>query len=665
MPRSIKTIYMASTLAETKPPIESDWHVDADTLGQKIFPLAVPDSDVDRIFVKTGTKEYDLNIFNLEARIGATTQPLLFYTGMIGSGKTMSIKIFHQQILDAPSTIQFNHPDTSFKLRKRVIPYISFRKTDLEDIKDERDVRKRVIKVLIDALDLAVENSGFRHDTDWEIKYFWDYMFRSTDKIQFESEVFAYLSKQLGSDRNNVNTRYKIWQEMRRGSGIRYLNYLTTLYGYLRNEVCKDDLSFVFIIIDNVDHSSRTAQQFFSAKLRLFADEPEKDTMIIVALRPETTLAKNERRGTSLIDSISHIPPSSAEVLISRLNYSLDEKIVNKYYEKDKRREDNSKKIESIIEYLEALKKLLKRETLIRRFIAGASNGSARLALWIAQGMLFRRSSDVFSGNRDQQEIVRACITRGSLHYKFEDVNSHPIRNLFGVVGSKDICALLIKSRILKFLIASSRSKREVYLGDIVDFMCEIGYSEDLQLLSINELIEKPFPLVLSFGTDKYNNYDELYQSENDKIEITELGKGYIQYLFTEMYYIQEVMFDTYVDAARFQGKYSDAHISDRFHLLYVFLSGLIEQDAKEMKTLSYACSGDIEKIASYLGKSQIISYEIVDRVAGVMDGIAKRVLNLKKTDDETKNRWQEIRISFEGLRNWAWHSNSLFFKDE
>jgi len=665
MSETIKTVYLASTTVEPRLPIDSSWLIDADTLGQRIFSLGVPEKDLGRIFVKTGKGEEDLNLFNLSVRIGVTTQPFLLYSGMIGSGKTMAIKNFHQKILETPSTCKFDHPDPNFNLRKRVIPYISFRSADLEDIKDERDTRKRIIKVLINSLDIALDNSGFRDIIDWEIKHYWNHMFSAIDKNRFESEVFSYLVRQLGSERNDIETRYRVWQEIRKTSGIRYLSYLTELYGYLRNLICRDDLLFVFLIIDSIDQGSRVAQQFFAEKVRLFADEPEKDPMIIIALRPETALAKNERRGTSLIDFVSHAPPSSTEVLVRRINYALEEKIIKRYYEIDKRKGDIVKKIEAINEYLETLEKLLNRDTLITRFIIGASNGSARLALWVSQGILFQNSTDILSGNKNQQEIVRACITRGKQHYKFEDVNSHPIRNLFGVVGNDDIHALLIKSRILKFLIASSRNRKDTYLGDIVDFMCDIDYPKDLQLAAINELIEKPFPLVISLGTDKYRDYDELFQGANDKIDVTELGKGYIQNLLTEMYYIQEVMFDTYVDSDRFRGKYSDIHIWDRFNLLYMFLSGLIKLDIEEMETLSYSSSGDCEKMSSYIGKPQMISYEIIDRVAGVMKGIVERALKSKKISDKSRNLWQETITNYEGLRNWAWQNNSLFFKTD
>jgi hypothetical protein len=591
-----RTVYMATTILITKPPLVSKWLIDADTLGQKIFFLGAPEKDQGRLFVKTGTGgEEDLNFYSLSARIGITTQPFLFYSGMIGSGKTMAIVNFHQKILETPSSCIFNHPDPNFILRKRVIPYISFRSTDLEEIKDEKDTRRRVIKVLINALDIALDNAGFRDNTDWEIKYYWNYMFSAIDKNRFESEVFSYLSRQLGSERNDIDTRYRLWQEIRKKSDIRYLSYLSELYGYLRNIVCRKDLLFVFVIIDNIDQASRVAQCFFAEKVRLFADEPEKDPMIIIALRPETALAKNERRGTSLIDFVTHVSPAVSDVLINRIHYALEEKTIARFYTEGEQ-EGREKKIEAINEYLDTLRKLLKRDTLITRFINGSSNGSIRLALWISQGVLFQNNSDILPSHRNQQEIVRACITRGEQHYKFENVNSHPIRNMFSIAGNDHIDALLIKSRILKFLIASSRSRKDTYLGDIIDFVYSVDYSEELQLAAINELIEKPFPLVISLGTDKYADFDELFQGANDKITITELGRGYIQNLLTEMYYIQEVMFDTYVDSDRFRGKYSDSHIWDRFDLLCMFLSGLLKQDIKEMETLSYSCSGDSEK---------------------------------------------------------------------
>lgn len=656
-----ETVYLANTVSDRKPKRDQEWTTLADVLGQNIFPTSIGSEDISKIYIKIGKRKEDLNYHSLSLRIKSTTQSAIIYSGMIGSGKTMSLKKFHRSMMNKKSTSQFDHPDGTFNLKQRIIPYLSFSAAALEDIHTEVDVRKQVIEVIINALDGALKNSGFRENEDWEIHRFWDYMFIKIEMNEFESRVFSHLSKQLETKGDDIENRAVEFKKLQKQSGIRYLHYLFELYGYLRNIVCKDDLLFVFIIIDNVDHSSRTVQQFFSEKIRLFADERAKDPVIVLAVRPETTLSKNARSGTSLMDFVDHMEPNNNKVLSKRIKFALGEKVVKKFVGSKEKTEEEKKAIVAIEKYLNTLDYRLMTNSVLRRFINAASNGSARIAVWLAQSIFFQRKRHILKEGLDQGKIIRACIRRNQEYYKYVNVNVTPIRNMFSVEGCHSIHALLIKPRILHILMGDE-NRKYLNLGEILEILHDFGYPNDMQLRAVNELIETPFPLMLSYGSGEYLNIDHLFESENDRIEITKLGEGYGQTLIFEISYIQEVMFDTYVKRERFKGKHSDVSVSDRFQLLSMFLSEMIEIDNAEMSHLSYSYSGNKIMIRSRSRINHMFSYQIVNIVTKVIEGIVERNLKDKKLSPQKKKEWRDMRELFQGISNWSWQTNSKYF---
>ncbi len=114
------------------------------------------------------------------------------------------------------------------------------------------------------------------------------------------------------------------------------------------------------------------------------------------------------------------------------------------------------------------------------------------------------------------------------------------------IQSTNNIRALLLKTRILKY-IANVENQEELDIGDIKNVLDRFDYPIDLQILALNELLDKPTPFLLSYGSDEYKDPKQLFHGDNDIVKITELGLGYVDKLYKELFYIQEMMFDTYV----------------------------------------------------------------------------------------------------------------------
>jgi hypothetical protein len=148
-------------------------------------------------------------------------------------------------------------------------------------------------------------------------------------------------------------------------------------------------------------------------------------------------------------------------------------------------------------------------------------------------------------------------------------------------VSSRETGELLVKSRILCYLGRTEQGQRRV--SEVVNALRLFGYDEDIILDAMNDMMKIWNQLIRSNGFDHYEDA-ALKKYNGDRVQLTDIGHGYINHLIHNIDYLQEVMLDTYVDDDHFPKSISYGYLIDKFRLVRLFLDEIRRTDVSEMQ---------------------------------------------------------------------------------
>lgn len=202
-------------------------------------------------------------------------------------------------------------------------------------------------------------------------------------------------------------------------------------------------------------------------------------------------------------------------------------------------------------------------------------------------------------------------------------------------------------------------------LGVILRQIELFGYSiEHTVIPALNDMLRPDIQLLRSNGKSEYSFHDAL-TSTADSFIITEIGKGYINNLFGNLDYLQEVMLDVSVDKLPDRSLTTNLWLPEKIDLIRRFVELLYKQDKKEMESYLSQPTDAIRAIASYIkyfGTKNILTSTLFDRLLGSVI----RLVDAEKRDISPEviqeRGWDEIISGYDNLSTLIFNSNHKYF---
>jgi hypothetical protein len=203
--------------------------------------------------------------------------------------------------------------------------------------------------------------------------------------------------------------------------------------------------------------------------------------------------------------------------------------------------------------------------------------------------------------------LIRAMVRFGYPQYRA--YQNPRVVNPFDIEGITD-GRYLTKIRLLKYIAGRGGScHTPTILSTFAPFnTLNLTPNHDVAAKALEELLSNDCQLLTSNGFDAFHITPE---DDQDKISITEIGKGYIDHLIYNIHFLQEVMLDCRVEADfRVPRVYLDK-LAEKMSVMVRFLEKIHLSDVVEVQAFN-------EKgIASYakIFQPRLISDEIIQSV--------------------------------------------------
>lgn len=441
-------------------------------------------------------------------------------------------------------------------------------------------IRVELMDEICERIRASLEDSTNLSEED-ELIDFWDWEFSRLRGAFYDSSVFVRLRNRLrklqkdrGVDLQDIEARRVVMTEVVDNVELRF-QYCARLWHYALETKHNGKFLCQLLVFDNVDALDSSVQSALLSVLLSLA-ETARSTVILL-LRPESLARRH--KNTRVMDVVNHSGANPTEVVLDRLNrfaaspesfYKEAERIPPAEYER-------------IVEFASRLYEAMRRTPShpVRKLAESLSGFDVRNALIFAQEIIKidPEVRDDISVSADR--IARELLRGGGPFYSLE---GQPfVDNLFRTIDEAGWQRPLIKLRILKLVASSPRAR--TMLDDILQQMTNFGYTDDGEICAaLNDLLDPRRQLLRSNGQDFYA-VSELAENGNDIVMVTEMGKGYSEHLYTNLDYIQEVMYDVVVDNEHLGVPMLDQTVQDRFRLVAGFLRFLFYIDRQETAT--------------------------------------------------------------------------------
>ncbi len=467
-------------------------------------------------------------------------RPVLVIVGPLGSGKTTLKNYIALNLIQNRKHCEKCRPP-----RERLIAHIDFNEhTNLNSV-PEHELNTEVYKILCNELKSRLNLARPLSEND-EFDDFWkqqieEYKEQKSSSMAFRNIIslaqnpeklfdFTQKNEQLNNERKLLLANFFIYPEI-------YLDYLIRLWRFIIQYHYCGSFGCGFVLLDNLDRVYPTVQRKVIEAVHTHARMGGPTFMILV--RPETFDIVG--LGTGIIDVENQNGPKPFDVISQHLNkFCADPE---KYYSPDAGLPHQQ--FEILIKYLESVKRAIYTDPhqVFSKFMDNVCGKSIRIGHLIAQSFFYASRAEMMNDSVNVHDLIRLCIRGDSpqLIWKPNGVIEHLFR-----VSTQTTSGLLIKPRILRYLGRSERTRRK--FGEIHNVITGFGYDNSIITDAINDLMNTNHQLIRSNGFDYYGNR-ALQISGGDNLRLTETGKGYSDYLLSDLDYIQEVMLDTYVDA--------------------------------------------------------------------------------------------------------------------
>jgi ABC-type oligopeptide transport system ATPase subunit len=655
-----------ATLITRKPYFQA-----ADNLAKRVFNPAFNKNTLDAYYIQSPKRENEESSEELEGDIvafknfgeyertifGKILNPerkVLCIVGPIGCGKTTTIRYILKRLIEQPC--QGCQIIESCK-RQKMILATDFNERHFKTVNSEEHAAKILLEEICNQMRAKLKVHGIPSREE-ELTQFWNEEIENLRSGDPQSSAFVRIVNILPEDsiiavsplsREELSLREKTLSSIEANKEI-YLDYLIRLWGYVIRNEYGGKHGCALLAFDNIDKASPVVQSALLSIVQASARDPGPIFLLLV--RPETF----DRLGmaTDIIDMERHRGPSPSHIVLNRLEKFVANPDLFFVDNEGLKQEEFNLVKNFILNVYRLIKSESQRTSPYITFLDMACGNSVRLALLTAQN-LFRASE--FDMLRDESlsiySLIRLSVNQGESQFKV--TQRSPIANLFHVKGEED-GRLLVKPRILKYLLASPERRRS--LNDIKHTLKAFGYQE-LTLIrgAINETQNIYCQIVRSNGFDSYTEH-EFLNAGTQILTLTKIGEGYGTHLLFSIDYIQEIMLDTYVSPERFGIRISYSYLTDKFLLLKNFLNELRLADVAETTRFIQDRSKNVyfNTFGTYLLSLEIIweAYKAISRLISSLQQSAN-------PPERRHERWlpyEDLMRSFDSLLNLVANDN-------
>lgn len=584
--------------------------------------------------------EYEVKIIG---KLLDPQRPVLVIVGPLGSGKT-TLKNY-----TALNLVQNRkHCEKCIAPRQRLIAHIDFNEhTNLNSITEDC-LNSELYKILRDELQSRL-NLAMPLTEQEEFGVFWldqiaEFSQQKSSSMAFRFILSHALSPQVFSMIPELEQEILEERKALLGKLIQFpelhLDYLVRLWRFIIQYRYCGSHSCGFVLLDNLDRVHPSVQRKVIEVTHTHARMGGPTFMILV--RPETFDIVG--LGTGIIDVEYQNGPSPYDVILAHLNkfcanpesyFSLEAGFPHPQFE-------------ILVRYFEHIHHALQNDThqVFSKFINSLCGRSIRIGHLVAQSLFYASRAEMSAESVNVHDLVRLCIRGDSPQLKWRPNGF--VEHLFRI-STQTSNGLLIKPRILRYLGRSERERRK--FGEIHNVLTGFGYDASTVTDALNDLMNTNHQLARSNGFDYYGDRDP-HISAGDNIKITEKGKGYANYLLSDLDYIQEVMLDTYVDGDHFPQSIGFNYLIDKFKLVYQFLDEIRKVDRNESERF-------VEKWGVIPYKEAFGDHLIT---LDIIRGIYPSTLRILKSLPPTYERSQ-LLSDFKSLMLLAEHDNDLVLR--
>lgn len=507
---------------------------------------------------------------------------LLYIVGGIGVGKSSFLKFYIETILP---TFMYNKSENQ---REPCVIFYDFldelsRKAEDDDYESlnldlTTSICDRIQAEIIEKKFFSIEEEV---STVWEeliINYKDNYR-----KNNIISKIITELSnkgaeiEQLEKNTENaLKTRMGIREQILNDPGNRIL-YLALICNYIKENYYRQNPNLFFVVIDNVDRESPITQHRVKLILKPLANLSK--IRVVVTARQTTYYQQLDDGDSEHTDKVPYCGVDQMEVIKSRVDdFITNPSKYTKYV--------SPKLLPPLLKSVKYMRAKFLDHPLLKSQYSNLCGHSIRKSLLLSQNLIDNNIYDMIElGLSDNMKkdlhitsIVRALYVGPSSTYTHTP--QHIIENVYQVHSSPSP-SYFIKIRILSILLASN--EEGVKIKRIIEILDYYDYPVSTICDAINDMKQKRKRLIWSDShRDSFKDEDELINFGNSKLFLSSSGYGYIELLFSDLNYLQEIMMDTLVDPYHFGYGWNYENIIERFKLLIKFISFLFDEEIKE-----------------------------------------------------------------------------------
>ena len=559
--------------------------------------------------------------------------PVLCVVGPMGCGKTTTMKYVEAFVRQRIRCGKCNS--------ERIIAHIDFNDYIALNECAETEVKERILSILCDELRARVCMHACLSKKE-ELVDFWNYEIECFRNGRSYSKAFRrIISKSERSElldssspsRQVLVAREQVRESLKEDKGL-LLDYLIRLWRYLLRVRYHGNRGCAFIVLDNIDRVAPMVQKQVIELVHTHA-RLEGPTFVLI-VRPETFL--HQGLGTGLIDVIHHVGPSPARVVLNRIERFCENP--DNFF--DRRDGLTLEEFAILKTHIQRLFRMIRsdRRDPFTVFVNRACGRSIRSTIVFSQGLFMMSIADMKNPEVSLRDAVRRCVTAGETQYRWTP--SSVVEQMFSVSTAR-ARGLLVKPRILRYLGRTPGKLRRV--DEIVHALSGFGYDTGLVLDAMTDLMRINRQLIRSNGFDAYHDHNGVLKKYGGHfVTLTEIGEAYINHLITDVHYVQEVMLDTVIDGDRFPAHIEYGYLSEKFHLLYLFLNEVRRTDYVEMS--QFIKRWGVKAYVNMFGEHMIS----LDIIQGIYPAAVRILEKAAKDYPQYAPEYEEVRQDFKSL---------------
>jgi hypothetical protein len=537
---------------------------------------------------------------------------ILFIIGGIGVGKTSFAHYLITTVMK-----EFRHAEGLETTQCPCPIYVDFLDWGHNTFsnKTSEEIQETFSAILCDRIENEFATRNF-FNIEQEVGSVWEDMIAAESSMYQKNAAISHIITRLREENaetkalsshyaETIEKRKQIRIEMKTGKNLRRF-YLAALMRYVKAKYYDNHPTCFLLIVDNVDREPIEVQQAVKMILKPFARSGGVRT--VVTARQTTFYQTLYDDGLSEpVDQVAYCGPSPVDILLGRMGEFLsDNEEYKEFY--------TPEALPVLVDGIKRLKDDYLTRDWFTSFLLSFTGRSVRKALILGQNLINNSVYDPYEIGRfgakrvgiGHRDVQRALIVGANTTYTW--TAGGLIENIFQVQEYPGK-SYLIKSRILRALIV--KEEYGVKVKPLIYLLNGFGYSQELILEALNELLQKPKRLLWSDSVRQFESVEDLMTHGNTYLHISSIGQGYAKNLYKSVEYIQEVMLDTAVDTSEFGHGWQYGKMEDRLKLVSRFCGMLLSQEEAELRT--FIGNHGSEEYARMFGTRTFISKEILE----------------------------------------------------